>query len=273
MRRLALRAGAETLKWFRSEALATETKADSSPVTVADRAADAVIVDGLAAALPSIPVVTEERADSHAASGADRYFLVDPLDGTKEFVSGRGDYTVNIGLIENGVPTLGVVFAPAKKRLFWTPDYELAVQESGEIASDSNGAGRCLTVANADNAALRVVASKSHRTPETDAYIAHYRVSDLVSAGSSLKFCLLAAGEADLYPRLGPTAEWDTAAGHAVLRAAGGIVEAMEGDRRSGPLAYDKPRLLNGHFIAYAPSVALHDAPDDARQGETARAE
>ncbi|MCI4662435.1 MAG: 3'(2'),5'-bisphosphate nucleotidase CysQ [Neomegalonema sp.] len=260
MRQLALEAGAETLRWFQDEGLVVERKEDASPVSQADKAADAVIVGGLAAYLPHIPVVTEEREESHAQSGAARYFLVDPLDGTKEFISGRGDYTVNIGLIENGVPVLGVVYAPARARLFWTPDLDLAVQEEGEMDPEGTGAGRCLRVVEPDNDALRIVASKSHMNEATQSYVARYAQGSLVNAGSSLKFCLLAAGEADLYPRLGPTMEWDTAAGHAVLLAAGGRVDALVDGEAAGPLGYHKPGLLNGNFVAYAPDVALKNA-------------
>jgi len=224
-------------------------KADSSPVTEADLAADRVIVAGLARAFPDIPIVTEEQADSHdVAAAGTRFFLVDPLDGTKEFVKRGGDFTVNIALIEDGVPTRGVVFAPALDRLFWTAD------DGAARLKDGKGEPRRMQVAIPDNAALNVVASKSHRDAATDAYISRYAVADFKSAGSSLKFCLLAAGEADLYPRLGRTMEWDTAAGHAVLRAAGGNVDAWSG----GPLAYGKPGFENPFFIAYSDGVTLH---------------
>ena len=211
MRRLALAAGAETLKFFQREDLAVEAKADSSPVTSADHAADRVIVAGLEKAVPEIPVVTEERAETHGRLSGDapgRFFLVDPLDGTKEFVSGAGEYTVNIALIEGGAPVLGVVYAPAKRRLFWTPEPGFAVEEQGEIDPANVGVTRQLQVTEADLEALRVVASKSHRDDKTDAYISRRKVADVVSAGSSLKFCLIAAGEADLYPRFGRTMEW-----------------------------------------------------------------
>ncbi len=256
MRRLVLEAGAETMRYFREKDLAVEAKADQSPVTAADHAADAVIVAGLEKDFPEIAVVTEERAETHDARGKDRFFLVDPLDGTKEFVSGRGDFTINIALIEDGEPVMGAVFAPAKNRLFWTPSPEGALQESGEIDPAEPGETRPLQVRQADNAGLAVVASASHRDAATDAYIGRYQVADFKSAGSSLKFCLIASGEADLYPRLGRTMEWDTAAAHAVLRAAGGIVDRAEG----GPLRYGKPGFENPHFIAYSPEVRLLQA-------------
>ncbi len=253
MRRLVLEAGAATLTYFGKESLAVEAKADASPVTAADMAADEIIVAGLEAAFSEIPVVTEERAETHADKPAERFFLVDPLDGTKEFVSGRGDFTINIALIENGEPVMGAVFAPAKKRLFWTESSARALQESGDIDPAEPKDAKPIAVRPADNAALAVVASQSHRDAATDDYIARYQVADFKSAGSSLKFCLIASGEADLYPRLGRTMEWDTAAAHAVLKVAGGIVEAASG----GPLRYGKPGFENPHFIAYSPEVRL----------------
>nr|MBX2853345.1 hypothetical protein [Paracoccaceae bacterium] len=163
MRRLALVAGAETLTFFRREDLTINAKADASPVTSADHAADALIVAGLGKAAPEIPVITEERIETHAQLNGEapsRFFLIDPLDGTKEFVSGAGEYTVNIALIENGAPVLGVVYAPAKQRLFWTPEPGFAVEERGEIDPAEVGATRLLQVVEADPEGLRVVASK-----------------------------------------------------------------------------------------------------------------
>ncbi|MGI9415199.1 MAG: 3'(2'),5'-bisphosphate nucleotidase CysQ [Hyphomicrobiales bacterium] len=249
IRALALNAGAEIMKFYATD-FTVERKDDASPVTDADRAADAIIVAGLAARFPDIPVVTEERAESHGMATSDRFFLVDPLDGTREFISRNGEFTVNIALIENGAPMLGVVYAPAVDRLFYTRGPGDAVEEP---APHDPGACRALSVSSADNTALRVVASRSHRDPATDDYIGRYAVTEFHSAGSSLKFCLIATGEADLYPRLGRTMEWDTAAGHAVLAAAGGKVDRMDG----GTLVYGKPGLDNPHFIAYSPSVAL----------------
>lgn len=253
MRRLVVEAGVATLRYFGTGDLAVQAKADSSPVTAADHAADEIIVAGLEAACPDIPVVTEERAETHTRAPAERFFLVDPLDGTKEFVSGRGDFTVNIALIEGGEPVMGAVYAPAKERLFWTDGPGSALQESGAIEAAAPHAAQPLKVRAADNGALAVVASASHRDAATDDYISRYQVKDFKSAGSSLKFCLIASGEADLYPRLGRTMEWDTAAAHAVLRAAGGMVDKAEG----GPLRYGKPGFENPHFIAYSPDVRL----------------
>lgn len=249
LRRLAVQAGEAIMEVYGRSDLGTRAKADDSPVTEADLAADQIIVAGLEAAFPDIPVVTEERAESHlAATGA--HFLVDPLDGTKEFINRRSDFTVNIALIEDGAPTVGVVFAPALGRLLRTDSLGGAVEETAPF--DTGGAVRLLRLAAPDPAMLRVVASKSHRDAATDAYIARYPVGAFRSAGSSLKFCLIAGGEADFYPRLGPTMEWDTAAGDAILRALGGHVVCAD---TLTPLRYGKAGRRNPHFLAYAPGV------------------
>jgi 3'(2'), 5'-bisphosphate nucleotidase len=246
--RLAREAGAAIMAVYDSPDFGVRAKADASPVTEADLAADRIIVAGLEAAFPGIPVVTEERADSHDLGHGRTHFLVDPLDGTKEFVGRRGDFTVNIALIEDGRPVAGVVYAPALGRLFRT--------EPGGGAAEvlADGTVRPLRVAEPDNGALRVVASKSHRDAATDAYIARYAVADFRSAGSSLKFCLVASGEADFYPRLGRTMEWDTAAADAVLRAAGGHVVRLDDGTA---LAYGKADRGNPFFLAYAAGVAV----------------
>lgn len=251
-RELALQAGAAIMEVYGQAAFDVHAKADASPVTAADLAADRIIAEGLAQAFPDIALVTEERAESHRTRAA-RFLIVDPLDGTKEFVRRRGDFTVNIALVEDGVPLRGVVYAPARARLFYTRADGTSVEETGPFGADP-GPLTPLRVATPDNAALRVVASKSHRDAATDAYIGRYRVADTVSAGSSLKFCLVAAGEADLYPRLGRTMEWDTAAGDAVLRGAGGQVLRFDDH---APLTYGKPGFENPFFIAHTPGVAL----------------
>jgi 3'(2'), 5'-bisphosphate nucleotidase len=253
MRRLAIEAGAAIMDIYRSGELETEAKEDESPVTAADRAADALISAGLRAAFPDVPLVTEEQAGSHAQS-VSTFLIVDPLDGTKEFVRRRGDFTVNIAYVEDGAPVRGIVYAPAKGRLFMTTADGAAVEEIGDLDARVQGPLEPLRVATPNGQALRVVASKSHRTPETDDYIARYEVAEVVSAGSSLKFCLVASGEADLYPRLGRTMEWDTAAGDAVLRAAGGRV--VRADTKEA-LAYGKEGFANPHFIALAEGVEL----------------
>ena len=252
IRALALTAGAAIMRIYETD-FDVECKDDRSPITAADRAADAIIVGGLETRFPHIPVVTEERTATHGVATQDRFFLVDPLDGTAEFVSRNGEFTVNIALIERGEPVLGVVYAPAADRLFYTLVDGTAAEEPEPGGNGEAAACRVVTVSVADNEALRVVASRSHRDPATDDYIARYQVDAFHSAGSSLKFCLIASGEADLYPRLGRTMEWDTAAGHAVLAAAGGRVDRLDG----GALLYGKARLENPHFIAYAPSVSV----------------
>lgn len=255
MRDLALQAGARIMQVYDGPDFDVRSKSDESPVTVADEAADAIIAAGLRAAFPDVVLITEEQADSHALT-AQTFLIVDPLDGTKEFVQRRGDFTVNIAYVEQGVPVRGVVYAPAQGRLFYTLADGTSVEETGgPFAPGQPGARRALRVAVPDNAALMVVASKSHRDQATDDYIAKYRVKDSRSAGSSLKFCLLATGEADLYPRLGRTMEWDTAAGDAVLRGAGGHVVRFDDH---SPLTYGKPGWDNPFFIAYAPGVELH---------------
>ncbi|MFT3974826.1 MAG: 3'(2'),5'-bisphosphate nucleotidase CysQ [Amaricoccus sp.] len=252
IRTLALEAGAEIMQVYESPDFEVKTKSDASPVTEADERADKLIAAGLAAAFPEIPAVTEEQAASHAIK-APVFFLVDPLDGTKEFVQRRGDFTVNIALIENGVPTRGVVYAPAKGRLFYTDAAGQSQEEAGPFGAEP-GALTPLRVGKPDPAGLVVVASKSHRDQATDDYIAKYAVADFRSAGSSMKFCLVAAGEADLYPRLGRTMEWDTAAGQAVLLGAGGEVVRFDDHT---PLAYGKSGFENPFFIALAPGIDL----------------
>ncbi len=252
MRRLALEAGDAIMQVYGREDFAVRAKSDASPVTEADELADALIARGLAGAFPAIPVVTEEQQASHGLS-APTFFLVDPLDGTKEFVQRRGDFTVNIALIEGGVPTRGVVYAPAQGRLFYTDAAGRSQEEAGPHGP-TPGELTPLRVATPDPAALVVVASKSHRDKATDDYIARYPVADFRSAGSSLKFCLVAAGEADLYPRLGRTMEWDTAAGQAVLLGAGGRVVRFDDH---APLIYGKDGFENPFFIACAPGVDL----------------
>lgn len=255
-RKLALQAGERIMEIYRAEDFDIRAKADESPVTAADEAADALIHAGLAAAFPDILIVTEEQAQSHAES-AERFLIVDPLDGTKEFIKKRGEFTVNIAYIENGVPVRGIVYAPAKGRIFYTLDDGSSVEETGDFSQEMRGRVTPIRVSKPDNSALVVVASKSHRDQATDDYISRYQVADMRSAGSSLKFCLVATGEADLYPRLGRTMEWDTAAGQAVLTGAGGRVVRFDDHT---PLRYGKPGYENPFFIAHAPGVALKAA-------------
>lgn len=253
IRRLALEAGDRIMEVYDGLDFEVRAKSDASPVTEADETADAIISAGLRADYPDVVLITEEQAESHALR-ASTFLIVDPLDGTKEFVQRRGDFTVNIAYVENGIPTRGVVYAPAKGRLFYTRADGQTVEETGAFDKSRPGFLREIRVAVPDNAGLMIVASKSHRDAATDDYIAKYAVRDLTSAGSSLKFCLLATGEADLYPRLGRTMEWDTAAGDAVLRGAGGHVVRFDDHQ---PLRYGKRGWDNPFFIAYAPGVDL----------------
>ncbi|SMH43679.1 3'(2'),5'-bisphosphate nucleotidase [Maritimibacter sp. HL-12] len=253
MRRLALEAGDVIMEVYGQDDFDVRAKADASPVTAADEAADALISSGLRAAFPDTLLITEEQAATHAER-ASEFLIVDPLDGTKEFVHRRGDFTVNIAYVKDGVPVRGLVYSPAKGRLFYTRADGVSVEEEGPFDRETPGTTKPIRVAAPDNAALMVVASKSHRDQATDDYIARYAVKDMTSAGSSLKFCLVATGEADLYPRLGRTMEWDTAAGHAVLVGAGGRVIRFDDHT---PLTYGKSGYENPFFIAHAPGVEL----------------
>jgi 3'(2'), 5'-bisphosphate nucleotidase len=256
MRRLAIDAGALIMDIYEADDFDVKLKSDASPVTEADEAADALISAGLRDAFPDLMLVTEEQAASHGQSGQ-TFLIVDPLDGTKEFINRRGDFTVNIALVEDGVPTRGVVYAPARKRMFFTLSDGVSVEEKGAFDPSRIGDTQPIHVSTPDNGALMVVASKSHRDQATEEYIGKYAVRDMTSAGSSLKFCLVATGEADLYPRLGRTMEWDTAAGHAVLSGAGGRVVRFD-DHTT--LTYGKDSFANPFFIAYAPGVNLKEA-------------
>jgi 3'(2'), 5'-bisphosphate nucleotidase len=217
-----------------------EAKHDASPVTEADRAAELIILAALARAAPGVPVIAEEEvAAGRIPAHEETYFLVDPLDGTKEFVRGGDDYTVNIGLIEHGTPKLGVVFAPATGRLHGGC--------VGDGAWLEEGRGRAAIKTRERGEQLTAVASRSHLNQATIDYLeAAVGTCGYISIGSSLKFCIVAEGRADIYPRAAPTSEWDTAAGHAILLAAGGLVDGPDGD----PLRYGKRAFLNRAFVA-----------------------
>jgi len=243
----AQRAGGAIMSVYATD-FVVKDKADTSPVTVADEAAEKIILADLAAIAPGVPVVAEESvAAGRVPVIADRFFLVDPLDGTREFISHRDEFTVNVALIENGEPVLGVVFAPARHELYWG---DVRAGKAGTINADPDGTmpsmGTAISARQPPTRGLTAVASRSHRTPETDAFLAGFSVAEFLSIGSSLKFCLVAAGKADLYPRIGTTMEWDTAAGHAVLSAAGGSVTDLDG----APFRYGKPGFRNGNFVA-----------------------
>ena len=224
-----------------------EQKADLSPVTIADREAEAVILAALAVAAPGVAVVAEEEcAAGRLPEPASRFFLVDPLDGTKEFVRRGTDFTVNIGLVENGVPVLGVVHAPALDTIWWGD--AAGAFAATRAPGGAIGPARAIRVRDHGERAPVAVASKSHNTPGTDAWLAQAGAAERVSIGSSLKFLLVAEGRADVYPRCGPTMEWDTAAGDAILRAAGG--RTLDGDGH--PFRYGKPGYRNACFVATA---------------------
>jgi 3'(2'), 5'-bisphosphate nucleotidase len=229
-------------------AFEVHTKADDSPVCTADHVAEEIILRQLGRHAPGTAVVAEEQvAAGRIPELSEEFFLVDPLDGTKEFVHKRGEFTVNIALIRRGAPVLGVVYAPASGQLFAA---NVAAGQALRATLDPDNprltAPTPIRVRPVPGVGVTAVASRSHRTAETDAYLARYTIADLVSVGSSLKFCMVAAGEADLYPRLGTTMEWDTAAGQAVLVAAGGRVL----DSALQPLRYGKPQFRNPWFIA-----------------------
>ena len=250
---IALEAGAAILPVYeRMKPEEATLKGDGSPVTVADALAESIILERLASLAPQIPVVAEESvaAGRIPQTAGKPFFLVDPLDGTKEFLSKNGDFTVNIALIEDGVPVLGVVYAPAIGEL-----YAGGLGQGSRRAPVKDGRRGPWTeihVRPVPSGGIKVQASRSHLTAETKTFIERFKVAEFVSAGSSLKFCRVAAGEADLYPRLARTMEWDTAAADAVLRAAGGKVLDMEGQ----PLIYGKRNqptdsdFANGWFVA-----------------------
>lgn len=242
---LAIRAGDEIMAIYATD-FSAKAKGDLTPVTEADEAAEKIILAGLAKIDPDTPVISEEAASAGSIPEAsDRFFLVDPLDGTKEFISKNGEFTVNIAKVENGVPAAGVVYAPALRRIFWGEVGTAAAQ--GTVDADTAGNWQTLSVRGMPEDGATVVASRSHRDQATEDYLKTVKVKSICSAGSSLKFCLVAAAEADLYPRFGRTMEWDTAAGHAVLLAAGGKVMTVDGPVLSyGKRArgYDNPGFI-----------------------------
>ncbi|WP_288901133.1 3'(2'),5'-bisphosphate nucleotidase CysQ [uncultured Sneathiella sp.] len=239
--KIAREAGDKILTIYQQD-FDVKTKTDASPVTEADVEAEKIILQGLRALTPNIPVLAEESeaaGDVPDLSGG-TFWLVDPLDGTKEFIHKRGEFTVNIALIEQGHPTMGVIHIPAKDTTYFAEGPGKVWRQDGDLKPFA------IAARTAPAEGLTVVASRSHRTPETDDYIAKFKVAELISAGSSLKLCLLAEGKADLYPRFGRTMEWDIGAGQAILEAAGGTVETLDGVR----LAYGKDGHDNPYFIA-----------------------
>lgn len=249
---IAIAAGAAIMPHYSPSGTQARTKGDGSPVTAADEAAEAVILARLHALGVAAIVAEEEVAAGRLPEVGAEFWLVDPLDGTRDFVSGSGEFTVNIARIVDGRPVAGVVYAPALGEVFWgdgTGAFHARVENGHAVSA------RPIRVAE-PGAKLRVVASKSHLNEETKAFIDRFDVESLVNFGSSLKLCRVADGTADLYPRLGPTCEWDIAAGHAVLQAAGGEVYTLDG----APLGYGKAgeRFYNPYFVAAGPFDPFH---------------
>lgn len=244
----SLAAGAE-IELIYGEGCATEEKDDGSPVTIADRNAEAIILERLGAAFPDIPVLAEEEAAAgRIPELGRRFFCVDPLDGTRGFVQRNGEFTVNIGLIEAGAPVAGVIYAPDSKLLYY------GARGKGAFRARDGGGAEPIRPRPRPASGLTAVGSRSHASHGTAEKGAHLGIAEFVPSSSSLKFCLVAEGTADVYPRHGTTAEWDTAAGQAILEAAGGRVMALDEDGREiGPLAYGKvgTRFLNPPFIAW----------------------
>ena len=247
---IAARAGEIVMRHYAAESIATRKKEDFSPVTAADEEAETFILAELSKLAPDIAVIAEEQvASGHVQKIGARFFLVDPLDGTKEFINRNGEFTVNIAEIDGGKPVRGVVYAPAKGRLWLgeTPGgaWEVPMPPGAKFKCEASHA---IHVRNAPADGMVAVASRSHRDSKTEEYLEHYRIKDFLSAGSSLKFCLVATGEADIYPRHGRTMEWDTEAGHAVLMAAGGSVTRIDGS----PFIYGKSGedFANPFFVA-----------------------
>jgi 3'(2'), 5'-bisphosphate nucleotidase len=247
---LAVRAGEAILEVYNGNDFDVALKSDSSPLTRADLAAHKVIEDGLSAAFPELPILSEESEPISWEQRRDwiRYWLVDPLDGTREFIKRNGEFTVNIALIERGVPVLGVVYAPVLEKLYWGYDAVAWCKHAG-------GAARAIQVIQEGEevSPFRVVASRSHRSAELERFLADLPPHECVAMGSSLKFCLVADGTAHLYPRIGPTMEWDTAAADAIVRAAGGAVTTLNGE----PLVYNKPELVNPYFLVKSRAVGV----------------
>jgi len=244
---IARRAGGEILAVYAAGTVSVQAKADASPLTAADVRAHQLIARALSGLTPGTPVLSEEEAAGFAfarRSSWRRYWLVDPLDGTREFLSRNGEFTVNIALIEDHAPALGVVHVPVTDVTYQGLPGMGAWRQKGDAAAEA------IRVAQRSAQPPRVAASRSHRGDSLAAFLAALGPHELIAVGSSLKFCMGAEGAADVYPRLGPTSEWDTAAAHAVVAAAGGTVSALDGT----PLRYNtREGLLNPSFVAFGP--------------------
>jgi len=241
---LARLAGQAVLELYHGD-FTVEMKADQSPLTTADTRSNEIILAGLAQLFPDVPVVCEETANApyETRKRYKRCFVVDPLDGTKEFVNKNGEFSVCIGLVENGRPVFGVIHAPVADIVY------AGGPDSPSIRQCAGGPVEPIHVRRpAPDEPLVVMASRSHPSPELAAYLERFPGAQRISRGSALKFCALAQGDCHLYPRLGPTSEWDIAAGHAIVLGAGGAMTALDGS----PLPYNKPSLLNGPFVAHS---------------------
>ncbi len=251
----ARRAGAAVIEVYESPDFDVQLKSDESPLTRADIASNKIIVEGLKALTPEVPILSEESKQVPYSERKDwtTYWLVDPLDGTKEFVKRNGEFTVNIALVDAGEPVLGVVYAPVLGRLYY------AAQGQGAFRAEGDAAPQQIQAADYHEVPLKVVASRSHAGPDLAGFLDRVGDYEVVSMGSSLKLCLVADGTAHLYPRLGPTMEWDTGAAHAIVNEAGGAVTDLE----NVALRYNKEDLLNPYFMvvgspAYPWADALH---------------
>jgi 3'(2'), 5'-bisphosphate nucleotidase len=240
---LAREAGRAILEVYASS-FSVQEKEDRSPLTEADLRSEQLILAGLRRIAPEIPVLSEESGQVPYATRKDwrRLWVVDPLDGTREFVQRNGEFTVNIALVDDHRPVLGIVHAPVLERDYY------ACEGIGAFRSDARAAGRPIRVAKRGAGPLRVVGSRSHRGNSLDAFLARVGPHEFVEVGSSMKLCLVAEGNADVYPRMGPTCEWDTAAGQCVLEQAGGQVLKLDGQ----PLAYNREDTLNPNFVGFA---------------------
>ncbi len=252
-------AGAVEMRHYEA-GVTVEAKADDSPVTIADREAEEILLAALAAIAPDIPVIAEELVSAGRVPAIGRsFFLVDPLDGTKEFINKRGEFTVNVALIEDATPTLGLVYAPAIGELYVTLEPGSAgfarLAPGAAVSRIADCQFERIQTRAPNQSALVAVASRSHMTAETEAFLGRYAIAERRDSGSSLKFCAIARGDADIYPRLAPTMEWDIAAGHAVLVAAGGTVTSPDG----APMRYGKVEsgFRNGHFVAWGTSEPM----------------
>ncbi|MFN8284720.1 MAG: 3'(2'),5'-bisphosphate nucleotidase CysQ [Chitinophagales bacterium] len=248
---IAVNAGSAILEIYKQD-FQVEFKSDDSPLTIADKTANEIIVKGLQQIDNTIPIISEENKliDYAERKSWTKCWIVDPLDGTKEFIKKNDEFTVNIALVENGVPVLGVVHVPAQNITYY------AEKNKGSFKIENNRTEKLKIRKLAEDGILKIVGSRSHQTPELLAYVeqqkSKFRNVDFVAAGSSLKFCLLAEGKADVYPRLGPTMEWDTCAGQIVATEAGAEVLRFDNNE---PLLYNRENLLNPFFMVKNPEL------------------